>query len=136
MKNFILLILACLCLCECKHEDYVPDCACTDIEIIIDYGPQEGQIIFPTNRFKSYSIKPKKFFIGGVSTQYIICTDSTFVKQIKEKQIKDSSQVIMTGIGGGNSGYCNIFLQRTPIYPDPLLNEAPAVIRIVTIDKK
>jgi hypothetical protein len=137
MKNFILLIFAFLFLCECKHEDYVPDCVCSNLTVVGEFGTQEGRFFFPNGiSFKTYSVEPKRLFAGGVSTRYIICTDSVLLKQIKDKQIKDSSQVIMTGVGSGISGYCNIFLQRMPIFIDPLLTDGPNVIRITTIDKK
>jgi hypothetical protein len=142
MKNLIISISVCLLLCQCKHEEYVPDCVCSDVKVIKEFGTQEGQLLFPSirNPQATYNIISQNNFADGFSSRYVLCTDSALLKQIIEKKIKDSSQVVMTGVGvaGGRiaTGNCNIFVQRTPIYPDPQTYEFPITIRVKTIDKK
>jgi hypothetical protein len=138
MKNLIISICIGLLLCECKRESYVPDCVCSNLELVGDFGSQEGQIIFHnTQKYPyTYTVIPKNYFVGGVSSQYQLCTDSALLKQIELKQIKDSSQVVLTGVQGVRSGYCNIFTDRTVQYPNPRAIETQTIIRVKTVDKK
>jgi hypothetical protein len=138
MKNLIFAISICIIFCDCNHENYTPDCVCSNLELVGDFGSQEGQIIFHSiQKYPyTYTIIPKNYFVGGVSSQYQLCTDSALLKQIESKQIKDSSQVVVTGVQGVRSGYCNIFTDRTVQYPNPRAIEAQTIIRVKTIDKK
>lgn len=140
MKNLIILISLCFLFSQCKHEDYAPDCDCSNLELVGDYGTQEGKIIFnPTwNTLGTYVIIPKNYFAGGVNSRYTLCTDSAFLKQIIDKQIKDSSQVVITNVKSLRvpSGYCNVFVKRTILYLNSTAPETPTIIRVKTIDKK
>jgi hypothetical protein len=107
MKNLPLLIYFSLLFSHCKHDIYMPDCNCSNLDSYINspngyYGTQEGMIIFPKPFSKEpYRILADKDFTGYANGKpvHTLCTDSTLIKQIQDKQIKDSSKVILTGVG-------------------------------------
>jgi hypothetical protein len=139
--QIILFSLMTICFSCTQNEEYVPDCVCTDLKVI-SANPnvqQEGIIIFPKPGFKTmYALKPDTsidIWGGGL---YSICTDSAFSKQIYDKQIKDSSLVVLKGIGYGTYGTCNVNIQRTVIINttyNPGVDFA-TTLRVKTIDKK
>ena len=141
MKVLIISISVCLIFCGCKHEDYVPDCVCANLEVINEFPKveQAGIIIFPKLGFKAiYSLKTDKSVDTWGQGLYGICTDSAFLRQIQDKQIKDSSIVVLKGIGLGTFGWCNVNSQRTVVTNttyNPGVDYAP-ILRVKTIDKK
>jgi hypothetical protein len=135
---FLYLIIFCF---GCKQQEAaVPDCVCADLEklsITKNHGTQEGMIIFsgtaPTNL--TYIILPKVDFIGAGRIRYSLCTDSVLVKQIINKQIEDSTRVIMTDVESYPNGICHIYSKRVPIF-GPWGDEPYPRIRVKTIDKR
>jgi hypothetical protein len=136
---FLYLVIFCF---ACKTEGPLPDCICANLEVINEFPKvqQEGLIIFPKAGSKTmYLLKPDKR-VDTIWHQglYGICTDSAFLKQIQDKQIKDSTQVILTGIGLGTFGWCNVTVQRSVLTNttyNPGLDFA-TTLRAKTIDKK
>jgi hypothetical protein len=143
MKGLCILVLIGMFFCQCKHDVYVPDCVCADLDIISstqvrNFGTQTGRIIFPNNvrPISNYKIQAEKDFTGYGKT-YIVCTDSALIKQIKDKGIVDSSFISLTGIDAFLIGNCNIFAQRSVIlFSNPGAIEPLPTIRVKTIDKK
>ncbi len=122
----------------CKPEQQESRCVCADLEFYnpSDFGVQEGLIIFPTPISKGiYRIKTNNNFTT-YGTLHGICTDSVFIKQIVNKQIKDSSQVILTGVTTYFRGYCDMSYQSTVIRAGEVDFPGPPIIRVKTIDKK
>jgi hypothetical protein len=138
MKKLIIAISFCIIVGACRDENYVPDCVCTNLEKIKTYDLQEGIIIFPrlpiSVPYAMYEIIPQNDFVGSGRWRYIICTDSNLITQIKNKQIKDSSRVLMTDIGLLQEGICNQLFQRTVLTQLPDLPNPR--IRVKTIEKK
>jgi hypothetical protein len=143
MKALIISITICLFLCECKHEDYVPDCVCSNLDSYTGmppeyYGTQEGVIIFPKYPNLNYFVWAKKDFTRYANGKqyHQLCTDSSLIKQIRDKQIKDSSEIIMTGVSAFITGICNVNYQRTWINVGDGVEFAAPNLRIKSIDKK
>jgi hypothetical protein len=142
MKVLYIFVFFSILLCACKHDDYVPDCVCENLDsttFTYAYGTQEGMIIFPKPLSQlGYRVWAKKDFTGAAhGKQYHgICTDSAFIKQIQDKHIQDSSEVIMTGVGAFLLEDCNVFYQRTAFPSSPSIEFSAPTLRIKTIDKK
>jgi hypothetical protein len=139
----ILFCLFFFSISACKHEEYTPDCVCSNLEIVgstvtRNFGVQEGIIKFPSPQFpkSNYLIDSQKDFTD-YGKRYVLCTDSAIIKQITDKGIKDSSYVSFSGIDAFLIGNCNVFYQRTVIFPInyPAATPLPT-IRVKTIDKK
>jgi hypothetical protein len=143
MKIVITSVILCLFFSSCKHEDFVPDCNCANLASFTGlptgyYGDQEGMIIFPKYPNFPYFIWAKTDFTRYANGKpyHIVCTDSALVKQIKEKGIKDSSDVLMRGVSAFITGGCNIFYQRTFIPSMGATEFAAPELRMESIDKK
>jgi hypothetical protein len=129
--------------CACKHEEFTPDCVCANLDTVKstvswNFGVQEGIIRFPTAQFpkSNYLFESQKDFTD-YGKRYILCTDSALIQQIKNKGIQDSSKVSLAGIDAFLIGQCNVFYQRTVIFPVNLPAATPLpTIRVKTIDKK
>jgi hypothetical protein len=96
MKRILFCILF-FSISGCKHEEYIPDCVCANLDIVQstlprNFGVQEGIIKFPTSQFpkSNYLIESQKDFTD-YGKRYVLCTDSAIIKQITDKGIKDSS---------------------------------------------
>jgi hypothetical protein len=138
MKPLAILSFLCFFCFACKPEKQESECVCADLEFYnpSDFGVQEGVIIFPTSTSKGiYKIKTNNNFTT-YGTLHGICTDSVFIKQIENKQIKDSSQVILTGVTTYFRGYCDMSSQSTVIRVGEVDFPGPPIIRVKTIDKK
>jgi hypothetical protein len=111
MKILFFTTLFCLSLFSCKDklENQIADCTCEDYKIILDFGVQEGEMIFPSNGGKLYRIQTKGL-VSGYGPLFVICSDSTFLNQLKMKQVTDGSTIKFTGggIGGDPIIPCNI----------------------------
>jgi hypothetical protein len=137
MKFLTILSLLSVFHVACKQQEVpVPECECANLSTSLQYGTQEGTIIFPriSHPLVSYIILPQNDFVGLGRIRYQLCTDSALYKQIQTKQIKDSSTVIMTEVGGFPIGFCNILYQLTNI--NEQADEPYPRIRVKTIDKK
>jgi hypothetical protein len=104
-----------------------PTCVCDNFKITQDFGIQEGIIIYPrttTGLYKIVAIND----ISPWGKDYIVCSDTTLISQIKFKQIKDSAIIKFTG-GTIIDSPCVSFLNGGTVDPFP-------IIRVKTIDLK
>jgi hypothetical protein len=140
MKLLLLSIILLFFSCR-QNEEKVPDCVCTNLKVVNEFpnAEQEGIIIFPKLGAKNtYVLKPEKIDTLWDQGLYSLCTDSVFLKQLQTKNIKDSSRVVIKGVGYGTYGWCNVNVQRTIITNttySPGVDVAPT-LRVKTIDKK